>query len=109
MAKEYNNLETVSGGLVGWGLVFKICAVITAFAGCRYGLQEHWGGKIITVLSLGGGIIIWGFGLLLAAAGEALGALRDLAVNSERTATALTSTTKDVGSVPVHWVATKSG
>ena len=101
MAKDYKNLGKVAANLIGVGSLFKLLAALLALGGVIVGLGSErerffYVGVLVVV-----GVWLWAAGLLLAAAGEALDALRDLAVNSEKTANALTSTTKDAGSVPV--------
>lgn len=85
---RYKNLAGVGAALTTWGGILKVLAVVIFGAGVLgviFGFGEPWiaGVGVMGVLA---GVIVAVLGMLIAAVGEALLALKDIAVNTRITA-----------------------
>ena len=86
MSDRYDNLISVSSGLQTQGGVLKIIGMITAGSGCMGGffMRESFGMALVAVVAgIVFGVGFYVAGTFVAAAGEALLALSDIAVNTK--------------------------
>lgn len=89
-AGRYDNLIAVGGGLRGYGAVLKAMGGFAFFGGILFafilGLGGNGGGALAAGAVAFLGVVLYTTGMLVAAMGEALKALADIAINTAITA-----------------------
>ncbi len=86
--RRYKNLESVAGSLSGVGRMLQVLSVVLLVGGVLGALYAYSGSPLLAFSLVGTTILalpVYAIGVLIAAGGEALLALRDIAVHTRPT------------------------